>query len=129
MTRLLTSVLSVLFLTGAVWASEPALEGPWDMYPTWWPVGVVATALLLLVLFGWALLHLVPLLLVIVASVLGIRWFMGATGIRRSDSAAPGSATLAGRSARRSLTPRCATWEALPDGAQAQMARQVLLRL
>ena len=87
MTRLLTSVLSVLFLTGAVWASEPALEGPWDMYPAWWPVGVVATALLLLVLFGWALLHLVPLLLVIVASVLGIRWFTGATGIRRSDSA------------------------------------------
>jgi len=87
MTRLLTSVLSVLFLTGAVWASEPALEDPWDMYPTWWPVGVVATVLLLLVLFGWALLHLVPFVLVIVVSVLGIRWLMGATGARRSDSA------------------------------------------
>jgi putative membrane protein len=87
MTRLLTSVLSVLFLTGAVWASEPALEGPWDMYPTWWPVGVVATALLLLVLFGWALLHLVPLALAILASVLGIRWLKGVTGARRSDSA------------------------------------------
>lgn len=87
MTRLVTSVLSVLFLTAAVWASEPTLEGPWDMYPTWWPVGVAATTLLLLVLFGWALLHLVPLVLVIVASVLGIRWLIGATGARRSDSA------------------------------------------
>ena len=28
------------------------LERPWDMYPVWWPVGVVATALLLLVLLG-----------------------------------------------------------------------------
>lgn len=87
MTRLVTSVLPVLFLTGAVWASEPTLEGPWDMYPTWWPVGVVATTLLLLVLFGWALLHLLPLALVIVASVLGIRWLIGATAARRSDSA------------------------------------------
>lgn len=76
-----------LILIGAVWASESALEGPWDMYPTWWPVGVVATALLLLVLLGWALLHLVPLILVFVASVLGIRWLMGATGALRSDSA------------------------------------------
>jgi len=64
------------------------LERPWDMYPVWWPVGVVATALLLLVLFGWALLHLLPLALVVVASVLGIRWLTGATGARRSDSAA-----------------------------------------
>jgi putative membrane protein len=63
------------------------LERPWDMYPVWWPVGVVATALLLLVLFGWALLHLLPLALVVVASVLGIRWLTGATGARRSDSA------------------------------------------
>ncbi len=57
------------------------------MYPIWWPVGAAATALLLLVLFGWALLHLIPLVLIIVASVLGIRWFMGATGVRRADSA------------------------------------------
>ena len=63
------------------------LERPWDMYPVWWPVGVVATALLLLVLFGWVLLHLLPLALVVVASVLGIRWLTGATGARRSDSA------------------------------------------
>ena len=87
MTRLVTIVVSVLFPAVSAWASEPRSEGPWDMYPTWWPVGVVATALLLLVLFGWALLHLVPLVLVIVASVLGIRWLMGATGARRSDSA------------------------------------------
>jgi putative membrane protein len=57
------------------------------MYPIWWPVGIAATALLLLVLFGWVLLHLVPLVLVIVASVLGIRWLMGATTARRSDAA------------------------------------------
>ena len=87
MMRLVTSVLSVPFLTAAVWASGPTLEGPWDIYPTWWPVGAVATALLLLVLFGWALLHLLPLALAIVASVLGIRWLIGATGARRSDSA------------------------------------------
>ena len=87
MMRLVTSVLSVPFLTAAVWASGPTLEGSWDIYPTWWPVGAVATALLLLVLFGWALLHLLPLALAIVASVLGIRWLIGATGARRSDSA------------------------------------------
>lgn len=87
MMQLVTSVLSVPFLTAAVWASGPTLEGQWDIHPTWWPVGVAATVLLLLVLFGWALLHLLPLALVIVASVLGIRWLMGATGARRSDSA------------------------------------------
>ena len=87
MTRLVTIVLSVLFLTASAWAYEPTLESPWDTYPIWWPAGVVATALLLLVLFGWALLHLLPLVLVIVASVLGIRWLMGATGARRSDPA------------------------------------------
>ena len=81
-------MLSVLlFLTASAWASEPTLQGPWDTYPIWWPVGIAATALLLLVLFGWVLLHLVPLVLVIVASVLGIRWLMGATTARRADAA------------------------------------------
>ena len=69
------------------WAQERTWEGHWELHPLWWPFLVLAAALVLLILFGWALLNLAPVILGIIAAVLGIRWLMGATGRRRSDPA------------------------------------------
>jgi putative membrane protein len=69
------------------WAQERAWEGQWELHPLWWPFLALAAAVVLLVLFGWALLNLAPAILGIVGAVLGIRWLMKATGTRRSDPA------------------------------------------
>lgn len=81
--------------TGA-WAQEHTWEGRWEMHPLWWPLVVFAAALVLLVLLGWVLLQLLPLVLGIVGAVLGIRWLMRAT----DHSSDPAVALLRERYAR-----------------------------
>jgi len=56
------------------WAQEHTWEGRWEMPILWWPFVIVAGAFVLLILLGWVLLHLIPLVLAVVAAVLGIRW-------------------------------------------------------
>jgi uncharacterized membrane protein len=72
----------------------------WESHPVWWPFSLFAAGLVLLILFGWALLHLVPLVLGIIAAVYGIRW------LRRSlDSHSdPAVAVLRERYARGEIT-------------------------
>jgi uncharacterized membrane protein len=76
----LTLILAGLADPAGAWVQERTWEGPWELHPAWWPVIGLAGALVLLVLLGWALLHLIPVLLGIGAAVLGIRWLMRATG-------------------------------------------------
>jgi putative membrane protein len=74
-------------LASVVWAQERTWEGPWEAHPLWGPVGALGVGVLLLIFLGWVLLHLVPLVLAIVAGVLGIRWLMRTTERPRSDPA------------------------------------------
>jgi putative membrane protein len=62
-------------------------EEHWAHHPIWWPVGILAISVFLLVLLGWALLNLAPVILGIVAAVLGIRWLRKASEGSRSDPA------------------------------------------
>jgi uncharacterized membrane protein len=62
-------------------------EEHWAHHPIWWPVGILAISVFLLVLLGWALLNLAPVILGIVAAVLGIRWLRKASEGPRSDPA------------------------------------------
>ena len=80
------------------WAQERTWEGHWDMPIFWWPFVLVAGALILLVLLGWALLHLIPLVLAVVAAVLGIRWLTRTTETSRQRD--PAVALLRERYAR-----------------------------
>jgi putative membrane protein len=68
------------------------------MHPFLWPFVLVAGSLVLLILLGWALLHLIPLVLGIVAAVLGIRWLLKATDASRHRD--PAVALLRERYAR-----------------------------
>ena len=79
--------LTSVTLPAWAWAQERTWEEHWEMHPLWWPFVILAAVLVLLVLFGWAVLNLAPVILGIVGAVLGIRWFMGAASARRSDSA------------------------------------------
>jgi len=81
-------VVLAITLPACAWAQERTWEGRWEMHPLWWPFAILAAALVLLVLFGWALLNLAPLALGIVAAVLGIRWLMGAADRSRSPDRA-----------------------------------------
>lgn len=80
------------------WAQERTWEGHWEMHPLWWPFVILAAALALLVLFGWALLNLAPVILGIIGAALGIRWLMRATD--RSHSTDRAVAILRERYAR-----------------------------
>src|SRR5216684_6162270 len=73
------AVLAILTLPALAWAQERTWEGHWEVHPLWWPFVILAAALILLVLFGWALLNLAPVILGIIGAVLGIRWLMRAT--------------------------------------------------
>lgn len=88
MTRLSwpTATWLVMTLPAGAWAQEHTWEGRWEMHPLWWPLVMFAAALVLLVLIGWGLLQLLPVVLGIVGAVLGIRWLMRATD-RSSDRA------------------------------------------
>jgi len=80
--------LTSVTLPAWAWAQERTWEGHWEMHPLWWPFVILAAALVLLVLLGWALLNLAPVILGIVGAVLGIRWLMRATdGSHSTDRA------------------------------------------
>src|SRR5499427_9535839 len=83
------------------WAQERGFEWQWDVHPIWWPFAMIAVSLLLLVLFGWVLLNLAPLILGAIAAVLGIRWL---TRVSRSTRHDPAIALLRERYARGEIT-------------------------
>jgi putative membrane protein len=83
------------------WAQERGFEWQWDMHPVWWPFTVIAASLLLMILFGWVLLNLAPLILGAIAAVLGIRWLTRASRAARHD---PAVAILRERYARGEIT-------------------------
>jgi uncharacterized membrane protein len=70
-----------------VWAQGRRWDDGWEAHPVWWGVAAIAVGFLLLILLGWAFLHLAPLILALVAAVLGIRWLMRNTDRSRSDAA------------------------------------------
>jgi uncharacterized membrane protein len=83
----LLPVLATLILAVPVRAQEQMWEGHWAHHAIWWPVAILAVSLFLLVLLGWALLNLAPVILGIVAAVLGIRWLRKASEGSPSDPA------------------------------------------
>jgi len=88
MLRLLWSIAVLAGLALPAWAQERTWEGHWEIHPLWWPFVILAAALILLVLFGWALLNLAPVILGIVGAVLGIRWLIRASDHSRSSDRA-----------------------------------------
>jgi putative membrane protein len=91
----------ILGLSSFAWAQERTWDWDWQMHPMWSVVAAVAAALVLLIVFGWAFLHLAPLVLAIIAAVLGIRWLVRNTDGSRSDAAV---AILRERYARGEIT-------------------------
>jgi hypothetical protein len=92
--RTLVLALTSLALPLTAWAQDHAWGVQWETSPIWWPFGAVAATLILLVLLGWLLLNLLPVVLMIVATVLGIRWHDGdrsLAGIRSGDGAPAGA--------------------------------------
>jgi putative membrane protein len=83
----LATVPAQLILPGVAWAQERTWDWHWEMHPMWGLVAALAAGWVLLILFGWALLHLAPLILGIIAGVLGIRWLIRNTSGPRSDTA------------------------------------------
>jgi len=71
----------------ASWAQERGREDYWGFHSPWWPASALGASLFLLILLGWVLLHLTPLILGIVAVILGIRWLARNTGPSRPDAA------------------------------------------
>ena len=92
-----TVVLAGLLPPVSAWAQEPTFDWRWDMHPIWWPFAALAASLLLLVLLGWVLLNLAPLILGAIAAVLGIRWLLKGGRASRHD---PAIAVLRERYAR-----------------------------
>src|SRR5215813_6368665 len=93
--------ISWLLSPGLAWAQERTFDWQWDLHPIWWPFAVMAVSVLLLVLFGWVLLNLAPLILGVIAAVLGIRWLSRASRSARHD---PAIAILRQRYARGEIT-------------------------
>jgi putative membrane protein len=92
----LTVLLTGLLLPVSAWAQERTLDWRWDMHPVWWPFAPIAASLVLKGLLGRVLLNLAPLILGVIAAVLGIRWLK--TGrVSRHD---PAIAVLRERYAR-----------------------------
>ena len=85
----------------SAWAQERAWDRHWELHPLWWPVAGLAVGVLLLILFAWALLHLAPLVLGIIAAVFGIRWLKRSLDGSRSD---PAISVLRERYARGEIT-------------------------
>jgi uncharacterized membrane protein len=79
--------ITMLVMTVMPSAQERAWDWHWELHPIWWPFVALAAALLLLILFAWALLHLAPLVLAAVAIVFGIRWLKRSPDGSRSDPA------------------------------------------
>jgi putative membrane protein len=79
----LAAPVAVLVHPVVVWGQERTWEGRWEIPIFWWPLILVAGALVLLVLAGWAFLQLIPTVLALVAAVLGIRWLARTTGTSR----------------------------------------------
>jgi putative membrane protein len=96
-----TVVSLTLGLAPAAWAQDETWHWHWELHPLWSAVVAVMAAWILLILFGWALLHLAPLVLGIIAAVLGIRWLIRNPGGSRSDGAV---AILRERYARGEIT-------------------------
>jgi len=94
----LVGPLILLAHPGIAGAQERTWEGRWEMPIFWWPFVFVVGALVLLILLGWALLHLIPLVLAVVAAVLGIRWLTRTT--ETSGQRDPAVALLRERYAR-----------------------------
>jgi len=90
--------LTILGQPAFAWAQERTWEGRWEMPLLWWPFVLGAGTLVLLILLGWALLHLIPLVLAIVAAVFGIRWLTKTTDVSRPHD--PAVALLRERYAR-----------------------------
>ena len=80
-------VLVSFILPVPVWAQDRMWEEHWTHHPIWWPVATLALSVFLLVLLGWALLNLAPVILGIVGAVLGIRWLRQAREGSRYDPA------------------------------------------
>ena len=76
-----------LGLAPVAWAEDETSGWHWEVHPMWSVVIAVVAAWILLILLGWALLHLAPFVLGIVAAVLGIRWLIRNTDGSRSDAA------------------------------------------
>jgi putative membrane protein len=76
-----------LVLVGAAWAQDDTWRWNFAMHPVWSAVAAFAAAWVLLLLSGWALLHLAPFVLGIIALILGIRWLVRNSGGPRSDAA------------------------------------------
>jgi putative membrane protein len=71
----------------AAFAEQRSSDASWGTEPLWGPLAALGVGLVLLVALGWALLNVAPLVLAIVAAVLGIRWLIGATRDPRPDAA------------------------------------------
>jgi len=97
----LVTIPAGLSLPGMAWAQERTWDWQRDMHPMWGPFSVLAEGLLLLILFSWALLHLAPLILGIIAAVLSICWLIRNSSGSRSDAAV---AILRERYARGEIT-------------------------
>ena len=81
------AVLVSLILPLPAWAQDRGWEQHWALHGIWWPVVILAVTLFLLTLLGWALLNLAPMVLAVIAAVMGIRWLRRATEGSRSDPA------------------------------------------
>ena len=68
-------------------AQERTWDWSWEAHPFWGALGALGVGVFLLIVLGWVLLHFVPLVLVVVAAVLGIRWLMRATERPGADPA------------------------------------------
>jgi putative membrane protein len=75
----LTAALASMTLATSAWAQPRTWEGRWEVHPLWWPFVLLAAALVLLILFVWALLQVLPLVLAILGAVLGVRWLLRAS--------------------------------------------------
>jgi len=84
---ILPLVFANLVMPVPAWAQDRPWEEQWAHHAGWWPVAILAVSVFLLVLLGWALLNLAPVILAIVAAVLGIRWLRKASEGAPSDPA------------------------------------------
>ncbi len=79
----LAGTLTTCGLPVTAWAQQQS----WEPHPVGWLFALVGLGLLLLVLSGWVLLNVMPLVLGVIAAVLGIRWLVRVTERPRSDAA------------------------------------------
>jgi len=97
----LVAIPAWLILPGSAWAQGRSWEWHGDINPVWWPFIGLAVGVAVLLLLGAVILHLAPLILGIIAAVLGVRWLVRNTRGPRSDAAV---AILRERYARGEIT-------------------------